>query len=284
MTPHGKAHDRTHTQIPIFLAYFSYPDGDRWNVQLQSSSLRQSIERVSRDETGFARAGRASRHGRHADQVAQVPTGISLRCASEPAVRSTVLCCVGGVSWAGNQQHDEGSRRPRTTEHLFAAALIGARSEQVFRVCGPFPFASANQSLAPSRMRYGRSTPRLMLPSSSNARSATPGFSWTASASSTRNARTPSSARSSVSEYPRGVRYSPQGSLRKGRKHLGADDRSLAALSARLAFFSSGDGFGIHQPGSMTRGFASPRQPASGRARDRAMCPAVVRFNQGRAA
>lgn len=33
---------------------------------------------------------------------------------------------------------------------------------------------------------------------------------------------------------PRGVRYSSQGSLRKGRKHFGADDRSLAALSARL--------------------------------------------------
>lgn len=225
-------------------------------------------------------------------------------------------------------------------------------------------------------------------------------------------------------EYPRGVRYSPQGSLRKGRKHLGADDRSLAAPSARLAYLphqkrrpdasgklpgtdpqtstsagcmiggvyrnrdvtagrdqqpslcsansfsalgsargtsamlhpgvvdgpttlalqagtvvtagetapilrlslpeagsagavswskgdvredscsgahpvmrgshgfeshttsisSSGDGLGIHQPGSMTRGFAVERQPASGRARDRAMCPAVARFNRGRAA
>lgn len=48
--------------------------------------------------------------------------------------------------------------------------------------------------------------------------------------------------------------------------------------------FSSGDGLGIHQPGSMTRGFAFRRQPASGRARQRAMCPAVARFNQGRAA
>lgn len=47
---------------------------------------------------------------------------------------------------------------------------------------------------------------------------------------------------------------------------------------------SSGDGLGIHQPGSMTRGFASPRQPASGRARDRAMCPAVARSFAGRAA
>lgn len=40
---------------------------------------------------------------------------------------------------------------------------------------------------------------------------------------------------------------------------------------------SSGDGLGIHQPRSMPRGFASLRQPASGRARKRAMCPAVAR-------
>jgi hypothetical protein len=46
--------------------------------------------------------------------------------------------------------------------------------------------------------------------------------------------------------------------------------------------FSSGDGLGNHQPGSMTCGFASRRQPASGRARDRAICPAVARFTSGR--
>lgn len=40
---------------------------------------------------------------------------------------------------------------------------------------------------------------------------------------------------------------------------------------------SSGDGLGIHQPGSNTRGFAIERQPASGRARYRAKCPAVAR-------
>jgi hypothetical protein len=49
--------------------------------------------------------------------------------------------------------------------------------------------------------------------------------------------------------------------------------------SHTTSFSSSGDGLGIHQPGSMTRGFAVERQPASGRARDRAMCPAVARFN-----
>jgi hypothetical protein len=47
---------------------------------------------------------------------------------------------------------------------------------------------------------------------------------------------------------------------------------------------SSGDGLGIHQPGSNTRGTRAKVKTPSGRARDRAMCPAVARFIQGRAA
>jgi len=58
--------------------------------------------------------------------------------------------------------------------------------------------------------------------------------------------------------------------------------RSTARSSATNS--SSGDGLGIQQPGSMTRGFASRRQPPSGRARDRATCPAVARFIERRAA
>jgi hypothetical protein len=45
-------------------------------------------------------------------------------------------------------------------------------------------------------------------------------------------------------------------------------------------FFSSGDGLGIHQPGSNTRGGDLVATAPSGRARDRAMCPAVARFNR----
>jgi hypothetical protein len=106
---------------------------------------------------------------------------------------------------------------------------------------------------------------------------------------------------------PRGVRYSSQGSLRKGRKHFGADDLSLAALGARLARFqsalapvmaadttiapdltdpsvamvvnfSSGGGLGNHQPGSHTSGGFFIATARSGRARDRAKYPAVARF------
>jgi hypothetical protein len=137
-------------------------------------------------------------------------------------------------------------------------------------------------------------------------------------------ARRGASFRALNSKYPeRGVRYSSQGSLRKGRRHLGADDRSLAALSARLVHLSialfplltngqvpagngglrhlhhgrsglppvlalgtarcstsSGGGLGIHQPGSNTRGGFFAATAPSGRARDRAMCPAAARSDR----
>ena len=47
---------------------------------------------------------------------------------------------------------------------------------------------------------------------------------------------------------------------------------------------SSSDGLGNHQPGSMTRGTIAKVKTPSGRARDRAICPAVARFNEGRVA
>lgn len=48
--------------------------------------------------------------------------------------------------------------------------------------------------------------------------------------------------------------------------------------------FSSGDGLGIHEPGSNTRGGSSYATAPSGRARNRAMCPAVARSFSRRAA
>lgn len=47
---------------------------------------------------------------------------------------------------------------------------------------------------------------------------------------------------------------------------------------------SSGDGLGIHQPGSNTRGGSLPATAPSGRAAEAATCPAVARSNEGRAA
>lgn len=46
----------------------------------------------------------------------------------------------------------------------------------------------------------------------------------------------------------------------------------------------SGDGLGIHQPGSNTRGTRAKVQTPSGRAAEAATCPAVARSFEGRAA
>ena len=50
------------------------------------------------------------------------------------------------------------------------------------------------------------------------------------------------------------------------------------------AIRSSGGGLGIQEPGSITRGTRAKVKTPSGRARDRAMCPAAARSIQGRAA
>ena len=61
MTSHGKTHYQSHPTAPTVLACILYPDGDHTNLQLESSFLRLSTERPYRDETGFARGGRAAR-------------------------------------------------------------------------------------------------------------------------------------------------------------------------------------------------------------------------------
>lgn len=395
MTSHRKTHYQSHSIRPILLAYFSYPDGDHRNVQLESSYLRLSAERVSRDETGFAREGRASRHGRHADQVARVPTGISLRSASEPAVRSTVLRCVGGASCPSSNRAR--SRRCGLGEHceqLFVESSRGKifpssgasalnygrtrRSTSSWRSASAARNARLNSTSAVAASllmkrswwcltSYG---PANGLESQAKEPKANAGSAvttsgrpvWVRVGSSVVGSRTATSERMDATggesaapfqlcspdwsvdpqinrawrvalrtEGPAAYerRYGERSSMEAGidapRAHGGSIrrcrtserfrgtaargqvcllDRSSsanfmqgrAARSARVAHnhkvvgsnptpaTSSGDGLGIHQPGSMTRGFASPRQPASGRARDRAKCPAVARFTQGRAA
>jgi hypothetical protein len=55
-------------------------------------------------------------------------------------------------------------------------------------------------------------------------------------------------------------------------------------LALAPSVFGSGGGLGIQQPGSMTRGTRAKVQTPSGRARNRAMCPAVARSFERRAA
>lgn len=73
------------------------------------------------------------------------------------------------------------------------------------------------------------------------------------------------------------------GSLPSTLTKRGAVTRCIAGKPGPQADFSSGDGLGIHQPGSITRGTRAKVKTPSGRARDRAMCPAVARCNEGRA-
>lgn len=77
----------------------------------------------------------------------------------------------------------------------------------------------------------------------------------------------------------------PQGprktTVNPGRKVVSRRDCRAAVCARgdepRATIFSSGDGLGIHQPGSITRGTRAKVKTPSGRARERAMCPAVAR-------
>lgn len=150
---------------------------------------------------------------------------------------------------------------------------------------------SANASSAPR----AASSLAVGFPTAPASRNGRPISSSRESASRTRAPSTRSTVPSSASEFPNPVAKEPEanmsglqcgfgsrGSSRRGTSRFvpttseNGHDRS----ERRSLNFSSGDGLGIQQPGSMTRGFASQRQPASGRARDRAMCPAVARFDR----
>lgn len=181
--------------------------------------------------------------------------------------------CVGGLrSCPANQAEGRRCRPVLNGEHVF-----------------PTVHQNSATALRLRHARFGRARPRqnwLTAPTSANGPR---NSGWLASVSRPSMPSWSSCKRfgraSALEEYPeRGVRYSSQGSLRKGRRHFGADDRSHAALSARPAGFSSGDGLGIQQPGSMTRGGFFIATAPSGRARKRAICPAVARFNLRRAA
>ncbi len=126
--------------------------------------------------------------------------------------------------------------------------------------------------------------------------------SVTASASRTPRRCTRCKARSLATEIPAAGYAAPGRGLRNPRSLITGSGAGLAiscsggAAVARLAHnqevvgsiptpaTSSGDGLGIQQPGSMTwGGFFVPTAP-SGRADESAMCPAVARSFEGRAA
>ena len=135
------------------------------------------------------------------------------------------LRCVGGCSCQANHYSARRARRVRNREQR---SLLFTRFQKLLRDCRARLLAAQDrfQSLtAPT----SRNAPQNSgCPAIANPRMK---FSWSCL---NRCGRV-----GAFKQYPRGVRYSSQGSLRKGRKRSGADDQSLAALGARLAQFRS---------------------------------------------
>lgn len=144
------------------------------------------------------------------------------------------------ASWRANQARGAGCGQPGTSEHLF-------------QKCLPLPLRSDYRNSAAPSARSGRRNRRSTWRSAQAFQSAARDCSSKGIASRTLAPFTRSTVRSSkTTKYPRGVRYRSQVSLRIGRRHFGADDLSLAALSARLA---------LSLPGGDT---ASSRRPTAG--------------------
>jgi len=200
---------------------------------------------------------------------------------------SSSVVASGVASCGANQAHGGCRRRVRTSEQLFQKTF-------------PSDYPNSAEPFVRSGLTSLRSTSRNARASRSAARS----FSLTGIASRMLAPFTRSMERSSKIEIPTagcaalgrgprnprslitgscaGLAISVSDGVVNGSLPSGESEPSVT-LARAPSGFSSGDGLGIQQPGSNTRGFAFMRQPASGRARDRAMCPAVAR-NDRRAA
>lgn len=207
-------------------------------------------------------------------------------CGFSLRVRQSVVCVAlrGGASWRANQSCGSGRRRVGTLEQLF----FDNRCRQIHRNSG------ASSALS------GPTSRRSTWLSARGSRSVARNTSSTASASRTHAPCSRSMPRSSIElKLPCGVRAgapaeinvrsfpSPMQGGRTWDQPRGLTNGDSLVLQPRLTgrgscdsgalHSSSGRGLGIHQPGSNTRGFAIAHQPPSGRARDRAMCPAAAR-------
>jgi len=242
-------------------------------------------------------------------------------CAAVLQVRSRVLCLVGIVaSWEPNQQRER-CRRQGERREIYFPDIWG---EKIFPLSGASASHCSASTSPASRSRSVSALIRTSSPtapfaspiSTSRARRRLPmKRSWSCSTSCVRGSGHESQAKEPKANARSAVATSGRLAMGSSRPVTG---RSVTATSERMDVTggesaaqnscvggaavarqshklkvagsipapatSSGDGLGFHQPGSMTRGFASLRQPPSGRARDRATCPAVARFIDGRAA
>lgn len=190
------------------------------------------------------------------------------RSAAALPVRSTVLLrCVGEVSSWEPEVASGGVCRQ--IERLQISAVKISRS-----IAGEN--SSAQSQSTPIRSgrlsRFGNS------PSAPTALTLTASARFTIGSTADRKRRCPSRCASSVRSIQNKVSDgSFTGSLPSG------EIEPSVTLASLPSGFTSSDGLGNHQPGSMTWGDRFAMTAPSGRARNRAICPAVARFNEGRA-
>jgi len=191
-----------------------------------------------------------------------------------------VLRSVGVRSWRGNQAEGNLRRRVQNREHLFPGVhqkAGSARPPKHFGRARPqqsSPCARASLSAAPSS-GYRAS---VSLPMKS---------SWSCSTKSAGVHATESRAKATKGKAGQaGVTGPVRRSTAGTGLRVGVSGAGLTATSEFMdvtvrrdgqPFFSSGAGLGIHEPGSQTSGGFFIAMARSGRARDRAVCPAVAR-------
>lgn len=233
------------------------------------------------------------------------------RCASALRVRSRVVLR-GGVSWWELFRISGGAGQARTSEQLFIPGakifrgsvwssgrsglmirLPASRSARNARSATRVFSSTASASRTPKRCT--RSMARSL---ATESRAKEPEASGGLCAKASHAVRVGEPTRIGKLSWPalgrtsnvseRGVTGGESAALnflqgRAARSAHVAHNHEVVSSNLTPAT-SSGDGLGIHQPGSMTRGTRAKVKTPSGRARDRAICPAVARFIDRRAA
>jgi hypothetical protein len=114
-------------------------------------SILGALSRIETASPKHQRDGRDQRQCSHADQRPSTDAvdasqenslwfqrGTLQRSGAALQARSTVLRCVGGVSWVANQQHAGGACRVRTLEQLFQETSRRPGATNLERLFGPY--------------------------------------------------------------------------------------------------------------------------------------------------
>ena len=189
--------------------------------------------------------------------------------------------CRSASSCRANQCRDASARQQllkNDCSSIVSAWRLPTASEQLFGRCGRISRRSIWRSgSAAANARHSSTSP-----ASASLRRAPSSSSWTRSidqrSAARRRGLTARQKTGAMVWPPRPPNFSSDA---RSRRFPRGHDPVICRTGVRS---SSGGGLGIHEPGSNTRGFASRRQSPSGRARDRAICPAVARSIARRAA